>query len=66
MKITVLLTAALFALNVHAANELKIGFLSTLSGPAGTIGVEIRDGFNLALKMAGGKLGGLPLSLIHI
>jgi branched-chain amino acid transport system substrate-binding protein len=52
--------AAAFALNAQAANELKIGFLSTLSGPAGTIGVEIRDGFNLAVKMAGGKRGGLP------
>lgn len=48
----------------HAANELKIGFLSTLSGPAGAIGVEIRDGFNLALKTAGGKLGGLPTEVI--
>ena len=56
--------AAAFALNAQAANELKIGFLSTLSGPAGTIGVEIRDGFNLALKMAGGKLGGLPTEVV--
>ena len=53
-----------FAFNAHAASELKIGFLSTLSGPAGAIGVEIRDGFNLALKMAGGKLGGLPTEVI--
>jgi branched-chain amino acid transport system substrate-binding protein len=53
-----------FALSAHAANELKIGYLSTLSGPAGAIGVEIRDGFNLALKMAGGRLGGLPTEVI--
>src|SRR5688572_22019674 len=53
-----------FAFSAHAANELKIGYLSTLSGPAGAIGVEIRDGFNLALKMAGGKLGGLPTEVI--
>ena len=60
MKITGAVVALAFACSAQAANELKIGFLSTLSGPAGTIGVEIRDGFNLALKMAGGKLGGLP------
>src|SRR6476620_12356358 len=48
----------------NAANELKIGFLSTLSGPAGGIGIEIRDGFNLALKLAGGKLGGLPTEVV--
>ena len=48
----------------HGANELKIGYLSTLSGPAGAIGVEVRDGFNLALRMAGGKLGGLPTEVV--
>src|SRR6478736_5274409 len=56
--------AASFAFGAQAANELKIGFLSTLSGPAGGIGVEIRDGFNLALKLAGGKLGGLPTEVV--
>src|SRR4029077_15124975 len=57
--------AALFlAFNVHAASELKIGFLSTLSGPAGGIGNEIRDGFNLAIKLSGGKLGNLPTEVI--
>jgi branched-chain amino acid transport system substrate-binding protein len=54
----------LLALNAHAADHLKIGFLSTLSGPAGGIGVEIRDGFNLALKLAGGKLGGMPTEVV--
>jgi len=56
--------AMLIALSAQAANELKIGFLSTLSGPAGGIGNEIRDGFNLALKLAGGKLGALPTEVI--
>ena len=56
--------AALLSFSAHAANELKIGFLSTLSGPAGGIGNELRDGFNLAVKLAGGKLGGLPTEVI--
>src|SRR4051812_2134965 len=55
---------ALLAFSAQAASELKIGFLSTLSGPAGSIGIEIRDGFNLALKLAGGKLGGLPTEVV--
>ncbi len=59
-----LLAAFSLAAPVHAASELKIGFLSTLSGPAGGIGIEIRDGFNLALKLAGGKLGGLPTEVV--
>jgi branched-chain amino acid transport system substrate-binding protein len=56
--------ALAFACGAQAANELKIGYLSTLSGPAGAIGIEVRDGFNLALKMAGGKLGGLPTEIV--
>src|SRR5574341_1517139 len=64
MKFTAMMGAALMTFGAHAANELKIGYLSTLSGPAGAIGVEVRDGFNLALKLAGGKLGGLPTEFI--
>src|SRR5207302_3616279 len=64
MKVLAMAFAALLALNAQAASELKIGFLSTLSGPAGGIGIEIRDGFNLALKLAGGKLGALPTEVI--
>src|SRR3954468_14244717 len=56
--------ALLVSFGAQAANELKIGFLSTLSGPAGAIGIEIRDGFNLAVKLAGGKLGGLPTEVV--
>ncbi len=52
------LAAAAFA--AHAADKVKIGFISTLSGPNAAIGGDIRDGFNLAIKLAGGKLGGLP------
>jgi len=47
-----------------AADKVKIGFLSTLSGPGAGLGVDIRDGFNLALKHQGGKLGGLPVEVI--
>jgi len=64
MRILGLAVGLVFAFTAQAANELKIGYLSTLSGPAGAIGVEVRDGFNLALKMAGGKLGGLPTEVI--
>lgn len=47
----------------HAQETLRVGFLSTLSGPGGVIGIDIRDGFNLAVKHAGGRLGGIPLDL---
>jgi branched-chain amino acid transport system substrate-binding protein len=51
------------ALPATAADTLKVGFLTTLSGPGAALGVDIRDGFNLAVKHAGGKLGGIPLDL---
>ena len=56
--------AAALATSAQAASELKIGFLSTLSGPASALGIEVRDGFNLALKLHGGKLGGLPTEIV--
>ena len=51
-------------LPVHAAEKIKVGFLSTLSGPGAVLGTSILDGFNLALKKNGGKLGGIPVEMI--
>ncbi len=48
----------------QAADKLKVGFLSTLSGPGAGLGLDIRDGFALGLKHSGGKLGGLPVEVI--
>lgn len=56
----VALLATLLAGPVVAADKVKVGFVSTLSGPSAALGVDIRDGFLLAVKMNGGKLGGLP------
>ena len=47
-----------------AADKVKIGFVSTLSGPSSALGIDIRDGFLLAVKLNGGKLGGLPAEVI--
>ena len=52
------------ALGAQAADKVKIGFISTLSGPSAALGVDIRDAFNLAVKLNGGKLGGLPAEVI--
>src|ERR671922_2899085 len=52
------------AVAAHAADKVKIGFISTLSGPNASIGTDIRDGFNLAVKLNGGKLGGLPAEVL--
>jgi len=55
---------SLLAGAAQAADKVKVGLLSTLSGPGAGLGIDIRDGFNLALKQAGGKLGGLPAEVI--
>jgi len=57
-------TLALFTNQALAASAVKVGMLSTLSGPGAGLGVDIRDGFNLALKHSGGKLGGLSTEVI--
>ena len=63
-----LLVAALAAASLctaaQAADAVKVGMLSTLSGPGAGLGIDIRDGFNLALQHTGGKLGGLPAEVI--
>ncbi len=51
-------------LGAWAADKVKIGFVSTLSGPSSALGIDIRDGFQLAVKLNGGKLGGLPAEVI--
>jgi len=40
--------------------SVRIGFITTLSTPAGYIGEDIRDGFRLAIDQGGGKLDGVP------
>jgi branched-chain amino acid transport system substrate-binding protein len=47
-----------------AADKIKIGFVSTLSGPNAALGQDIRDAFMLAVKLSGGKLGGLPAEVV--
>ena len=61
---TALLLAAAFAPGAVAADSVKVGLLTTLSGPGAGLGINIRDGFALAVKHSGGKLDGLPAEVI--
>lgn len=60
------LPVALAMVPAYGADKVKVGFLSTLSGPGAGLGVDIQDGFKLALKSTGGKLGGLPAELVVV
>ena len=63
-KLLALVALAIIACGAHAADRVKVGFVSTLSGPQGAPGIDSRDGFQLAVKMMGGKLGDLPVEVI--
>ena len=64
MRALVLIVSLAVAAAAHAADKVKIGFISTLSGPNASIGIDIRDAFNLAIKLNGGRLGGLPAEVL--
>ena len=49
-----------------AQDKLKIGLLLTLSGPSAVLGQQARDGFQLAVKDLGGKLGGRDVEVIVV
>lgn len=44
-------TAALLASS--AAAEVKVGMITTLSGGGAGLGIDVRDGFMLAIKQSG-------------
>src|SRR5712691_9646814 len=48
-----------------AADTIKIGFVSTFSGPTAVIGNDMRNSFELALDHMGRKMGGLPVEVIY-
>ncbi len=62
--LTALACGLLLAATAQAADKVKIGFVSTLSGPSSALGVDIRDGFQLLVKLNGGKLGNLPAEVL--
>jgi branched-chain amino acid transport system substrate-binding protein len=69
MKNVLLATTALLVLGAAPAmaqqKTIKIGFVSTFSGPVAAIGNDMRNSFELGLDHLGRKLGGLPVEVIY-
>lgn len=69
MKKTLLTAGAILALAMSPAaaqnKTVKIGFVSTFSGPTAVIGNDMRNSFELALDHLGRKMGGLPVEVIY-
>ncbi len=61
--VTAALALAMSATAAYAA-EVKIGFVTTLTTPAGVIGKDMQDAVNLAVEHIGGKMGDLDVNVI--
>jgi len=58
-------TALALANPAVAGDTIKIGFVSTFSGPTAAIGNDMRNSFELALDHMGRKMGGKPVEVIY-
>ena len=63
-KLMLVAAAGLIATQAAAQDKLKIGLLTTLSGPPAALGVQQRNGFQLGLETLGNKLGGRDVELL--
>jgi branched-chain amino acid transport system substrate-binding protein len=64
LALLAVMAMVLGALPAQAQDKLKIGVIATLSGPPAVLGQQLRNGFNLAVKTLGGKLGGREVEVI--
>jgi branched-chain amino acid transport system substrate-binding protein len=67
MLVRTIAVTSVFVISLSAASaqeKLKIGIIVTLSGPPAVIGQQLRNGFNLAVKTLGGRLGGREAEVI--
>ena len=69
MKRTLLLATTALTLACGPAlaqqKSVKIGFVSTFSGPVAVMGNDMRNAFELALDHMGRKMGGLPVEVVY-
>ncbi len=54
----------LLSAQAQAQEKLKIGVITTLTGPPAVLGGMLRDGFMLGVKHLGGKLGGRDVEVV--
>ncbi len=68
-QVTCAATAVLLALTASAATaqeKIKIGVIVTTSGPPAALGAQVRDGFALAVRDLGGKMGGREVEIVNV
>ena len=57
-------SASLAAQTASAQAPVKIGYVTTMSGPEGVIGRDMVDAFKLAMKHVGSKAGGRAIEVV--
>jgi branched-chain amino acid transport system substrate-binding protein len=60
-----IVAAALIGTPAFAQQKVKIGFISTFSGPQGSIGEDMKNSVELALDHLKRKVGGLDVEVIY-
>src|SRR5215831_3025268 len=65
MSLAMILAMILAMSPAIAGDTIKIGFVSTFSGPTAVIGNDMRNSFELALDHLGRKMGGKPVEVIY-
>ncbi|MEP6702149.1 MAG: ABC transporter substrate-binding protein [Betaproteobacteria bacterium] len=64
LKLFVIALAGACATSAFAQAPIKIGYVTSFSGPVGSLGQDMYDGFMLAVDQNAGKLGGSPVQII--
>src|SRR5882672_504097 len=54
-----------FSAPASAQQKVRIGFISTFSGPQGVMGQFMKESVELAIEHLGGKVGGLPVEMFY-
>ena len=64
-KTSIGLVSALALLAAPATAQIKIGFVSTFSGPQAVIGNDMKNSAELALEHLGGKMAGQTVTMVY-
>ena len=59
------IAAVALAAPAFAQSTIKIGFISTFSGPQAAIGEDMRRSVELAKEHLGGKIAGKPFEIVY-
>src|SRR5258706_8326771 len=65
LKILAVACALAISMPAAAQQKVKIGFITTLSGPNGNIGEHMKNSVELALDHLGRKMAGLDVEVIY-